>query len=85
MSRKQTKDIKFTIQQINQLLRTKKVQDNEELRKTLCLLAENILLAKHMYHGFNYFEPSVVYEDILVLAGKETKLIQYYTSKGGTI
>ena len=85
MARKQTKDIKYFVQTANKMLRTPEVQANLDKRQAICSLVEQTLLSKHMYHGFNYFEPSVVYEDILVLAGKETNLIQYYTSKGGTI
>ena len=85
MTRKQTKDIKFFVQTANKMLRTQELQTNLDKRQAICSLVESVLLNKHMYHGYNYFEPSVVNEDFLVLAGKETNLIQYYTDKGGSI
>ena len=80
MSKKMTKDIKYTVEQANKLLATPLLQMDSNARETLHHFIQHILLEKNMYHGFNFFVEVTLPsgKKMLKLAGKETTLIQFY-------
>jgi hypothetical protein len=75
MARKMSNDVKYMTEIANKMLASEHLQNNKEARASVCGLVDCVLLNKHMYHGFNYYEKK---DGNLVLAGKETTLIQFY-------
>ncbi len=71
-----TKDIKFMVERANYELATGYLQNHKEAREELVEFIGRILLMRNMYYGFNYYKEV---DGNLVLAGKETTLIQFYT------
>lgn len=75
MSKKMSKDVKLIVENANEMLRTKLMQENKHDRETITSYLSYMLLQRNMYHGFNYY---VEKDGIFRLAGKETSLIQFY-------
>lgn len=74
--KKMSKDIKYVVETANKMLRSEDFQNNPDERSALTTLLFDVLSKKNMYYGFNYFKMK---EGMLVLAGEETSLIQFYT------
>lgn len=75
MSKKMNKEVKLIVENANEMLRTKLMQENKHDRETITSYLSHMLLQRNMYHGFNYY---VEKDGSLRLAGKETTLIQFY-------
>ena len=74
--KKMTKDIRYVVEEANRILATPYMQNNDSERECLHHFISHLLLEKNMYHGFNYFVEDEVIG--LRLAGRETKIIQFY-------
>lgn len=75
MSKKMTKDIKYVVEQANEILKNPK--SSIEFKTDVFAFIQHLLLDKKMYHGFNYY----IYDmnlKCLKLAGQQTDLIQFY-------
>ena len=53
MSKKMTKDIKYVVEQANEILKNPK--SSIEFKTDVFAFIQHLLLDKKMYHGFNYY------------------------------